>query len=308
MLKPQKWIIPSQSGDIEVQFIPHNFSGRHELYIGGSKIDIPRGFKVLRETGGVVEIPFSVDSAEYRFVIYPGKADIVYDGRWLSTGEPYTPPQKPSAFALVFAFLCFACPAISLGGALPAAVGAAGFMLCLAVIRSRLKNIFKVLLSLLISLCCIGFAVGMLYLASNIGAPEDAAKSKIFKGGNATIELTDQFQKNDDVEGFDLAAYADDIAILISHEHKEDVPYETPAEYARAFISTNSLQYKNDNLDADMPYFEYTKLDEGNKFCFMVGIFEDDNDWYIVQFQCFDQNADDLRGTVKKYLGTVKLK
>ena len=94
MLKPQKWTIPSQSGDIEVQFTPHNFSGRHELYIGGNKIEIPRGFKVLRETGGVVEIPFSVDSAEYRFVIYPGKADIVYDGRWLSTGNPYTPPQK----------------------------------------------------------------------------------------------------------------------------------------------------------------------------------------------------------------------
>lgn len=38
MLKPQKWTIPSQSGDIEVQFTPHNFSGRHELYIGGNKI------------------------------------------------------------------------------------------------------------------------------------------------------------------------------------------------------------------------------------------------------------------------------
>ena len=73
MLKPLKWTIPSQSGDIEVQFTPHNFSGRHELYIGGNKIEIPRGFKVLRETGGVVEIPFSVDSAEYRFVYIPAK-------------------------------------------------------------------------------------------------------------------------------------------------------------------------------------------------------------------------------------------
>lgn len=110
MLKPQKWTIPSQSGDIEVQFTPHNFSGRHELYIGGNKIEIPRGFKVLRETGGVVEIPFSVDSAEYRFVIYPGKADIVYDGRWLSTGNPYTPPQKPSALPLFSRF--FALPVL----------------------------------------------------------------------------------------------------------------------------------------------------------------------------------------------------
>ena len=308
MLKPQKWTIPSQSGDIEVQFTPHNFSGRHELYIGGNKIEIPRGVKVLRETGGVVEIPFSVDSAEYRFVIYPGKADIVYDGRWLSTGKPYTPPQKPSAFALVFAFLCFACPVISLGGALPAAVGAAGFLLCLAVIRSRLKNIFKVLLSLLISLCCIGFAVGMLYLASSIGAPEDAAKPKTFEGGNAAIELTDRFLNDDGFEDFDLSVYDDNMSALISHQSKEEAPYETPAEYAKAFISTNSLQYKNADLDADMPYFEYTKLDKGDKFCFMVGIFEDDKDWYIVQFQCFDQCADDLRDTVKKYLATVTVR
>ena len=244
MLKPQKWTIPSQSGDIEVHFTPHNFSGRHELYIGGNKIEIPRGFKVLRETGG----------------------------------------------------------------ALPAAVGAAGFLLCLAVIRSRLKNIFKVLLSLLIFLCCIGFAVGMLYLASNIGAPEDAAKPKTFEGGNAAIELTDRFLNDDGFEDFDLSVYDDNMSALISHQSKEEAPYETPAEYAKAFISTNSLQYKNADLDADMPYFEYTKLDKGDKFCFMVGIFEDDKDWYIVQFQCFDQCADDLRDTVKKYLATVTVR
>ena len=111
MLKPQKWTIPSQSGDIEVQFTPHNFSGRHELYIGGNKIEIPRGFKVLRETGGVVEIPFSVDSAEYRFVIYPGKADIVYDGRG-SPPASRTRRRKSRALLPLFSRF-FALPVLS---------------------------------------------------------------------------------------------------------------------------------------------------------------------------------------------------
>lgn len=96
------------------------------------------------------EAPVEIDGKQARLVLITGftksRADLVVNGRYLSTGAEYRPMPK-----WVWAFLVPLAPLVVAGGALGAMIGVLGFWFCTSVAKGRRGVALRVL-------SCLGIA------------------------------------------------------------------------------------------------------------------------------------------------------
>ena len=123
---------------------------KHVLVVNGNPIEFKTSF--MSTLLGFDE-GFSLNGKEARLIVDKNGPDVALDGVLLQSGKKYV--ARP-AWVLVFVILCIAIPIISLGGLLNMLFGLGGMSACVAVSKTGLPTIARVLLCVLVTLVAWG--------------------------------------------------------------------------------------------------------------------------------------------------------
>lgn len=127
-MKPQQWSLELAGKQYEILFTLDRWRGRHKLVVNGEPVSLSMDFKARYL--GVIDVPFDLGDLQARLVVTNGKkADIAIHGMYIDSQRSYVPIKIP-AWSWLFVFLMIGIPVISLGGAIPGALGAVGALLC----------------------------------------------------------------------------------------------------------------------------------------------------------------------------------
>jgi len=144
MKKPTEW--SSEIDGKSYAFSHQIIKGKHTLAVNGVSNTIKAGF--VSSVIGFDE-KFDLEGKEARLVMVKNEPDIVVDDVFLRSGKNYV--QRP-AWAMVFIVACILIPIISLGGALPIVLGFGGAGACVAVSKTSLTNIVRIILCIAITI------------------------------------------------------------------------------------------------------------------------------------------------------------
>ncbi|MCL2816924.1 MAG: hypothetical protein FWD39_00870 [Clostridiales bacterium] len=126
-------------------FSYQKIQGKHTLTVNGVSNTIKSGF--ISSMFGFDE-KFDLDGTEARLVIQKNQPDIVVNGVYIKSGKQYIPWQS---WSFIFAVICIAIPFVSLGGALPGAIGFGSAALCVVAARNPQPIAVRVLICTLIT-------------------------------------------------------------------------------------------------------------------------------------------------------------
>jgi len=134
------WTIELVDGKHTVELQRSWFTGRHRLQVDDSPVELqrPRFF----DLGG--DHPFSIGGhAGVLHIRTNGLTfsyDLSIDNRSAQTGQAVAPLAPIPKWAWLFVALCVAVPLVTLGGAVPALVGALGAVACTAIARNATRS------------------------------------------------------------------------------------------------------------------------------------------------------------------------
>lgn len=127
-MKSQQWSINMSGERYEISFALDRWRGRHKLVVNGETVPLTMDFKARYL--GVVDVSFDLGGSQARLVMTNGKkADIAVNGFYIDSQRPYSPIKIPR-WSWIFILLMIGIPVLSLGGAVPGALGAVGGLLC----------------------------------------------------------------------------------------------------------------------------------------------------------------------------------
>ncbi len=120
--------------------------GKHEITVNGKATTLKSGFVSL--VNGFDEGFYLENGKEARLVLSGKNPDVAVDGVFLRSGKKYI---KAPGWSVIFGILCLLIPISTVGGVLPAAIGFGGAFLCMAVSKSQLPTITRLLLCIVIT-------------------------------------------------------------------------------------------------------------------------------------------------------------
>lgn len=144
----RQWVVELSDGSHTVELDHSVITGKRAIRVDGRQVALPgedtgsvidfggRARVAIGESTGVVHI--RTNGLTYSY-------DLAIDGRSVETGQsrPEPPPEEEGrsvpAWGWVAVALCVALPIATLGGALPAALGAGGALACYGVARDVTK-------------------------------------------------------------------------------------------------------------------------------------------------------------------------
>ncbi len=153
MAATRQWSIHMEGNTHSVQFQQDIWWGKHKLMVNGQQVQLkkPSGLQAL--VG--LDMPIDLGGKECRFVLLGNRPDIAVDGVYIDSKQPYTGLKGMPWWAWIFVILCALIPVVALGGAIPAALGAVGALLCLRVsARPNMHAAFR-------ALACFGITIGV---------------------------------------------------------------------------------------------------------------------------------------------------
>ena len=98
------------------------------------------------------DFPIAVYGEQYILAIRGGKIRVVQNDRYLDNGAVFVPAKPFPKWAWIFIVACGIL--VIFGGAIPVASGLGGAMACMAVSRSDISSIGRVIICLLITVGC----------------------------------------------------------------------------------------------------------------------------------------------------------
>ena len=90
-----------------------------------------------------IDQEFELQGETYRFVLHMGDCDLAKDGRFLSTGKPYTPTKGFHPLFLIPMLLNLLVPVLTLGGAFPIMASVVGVLLAWGMSGSPFDSFVK---------------------------------------------------------------------------------------------------------------------------------------------------------------------
>jgi hypothetical protein len=141
------WTIELEDGRHTVQLDHGYISGKRRISVDGRQIEeTARAQDALFDIGS--SHTFSIGAHRCTVVIRSkwGLAyeyDLLVDGRSVATGAVASAQAPVPAWGYLFIAACGLIPVVSLGGAVPAAIGAAGAFGCLGAARDGSKSVFE---------------------------------------------------------------------------------------------------------------------------------------------------------------------
>jgi len=142
MSKTAAW--SSKIKGVRYEFSYARKGGKHTITVDNAPIEVKGSF--MSVILGFDEA-FTFDGTEARLVV--GKTpDVAIDGTFLRSGKKYV--QRP-AWVMAFAVLNLLIPIISLGGALPAALGLIGVMACVGISKAEMPIAVRLILCLIVT-------------------------------------------------------------------------------------------------------------------------------------------------------------
>lgn len=143
------------------EFSHEKIRGTHVLTVNGEPIEIKGSF--LSSVLGFDE-GFTLDGKEARLVIEKRKPEVVLEGVYLNSGQKHV--IRP-VWGIVFAFLCILMPIVNLGGAIPAALGVGGGMLCINISKKPFSIAIRVILCIGVTALVWGIWFALIMAALN---------------------------------------------------------------------------------------------------------------------------------------------
>ncbi|MBO5200517.1 MAG: hypothetical protein J6B93_04470, partial [Clostridia bacterium] len=124
------WKIAIDDKDNIVRYSDSVKERRNCLYVNDREIKLSRNF--LNEFTGIDQ-PIDIGGKICRFILIGRFADVVVDGKYLSSGLDYKPLKNIPWWTWVFVALCALMPVVALGGAFPVAIAILGSIWCVRI-------------------------------------------------------------------------------------------------------------------------------------------------------------------------------
>lgn len=132
----------------EYNFFYERFKNKNILHVNNQQVFIKENF--FAQIFGF-EQKVNFDGIDGYFVVQKYGPDIAYDGVCLRSHEEFTPQPK---WSVLFAVMCMLIPIVTMGGALPAALGFGGAWLSLKVSRAKFPLALKIIACIGITILC----------------------------------------------------------------------------------------------------------------------------------------------------------
>ena len=139
-------------------------------------------------------------------------------------------------------------------------------------------------------------------------------KYKDYTYDNLTFKLPEsQIVQKDDLQGYDFVYDNQEIAIFGIKETKESLAtlgYEgiKLAEYADLLISLYQVENISKEVKGDHVVFSYVTGTESGDFYYTIGIYENANEFWIVNYACAVENRSKYESLFKAWADLVTVK
>ena len=158
------WAFEIEGEEHTVELEHKAFSGRRIIRVDGNLLE---NHSELLDVGK--QYPFQIGGHEGVVHVqtngFTFNYDLSIDGRSVDTGKEVVPASPIPGWAWIFVVVCALIPILSLGGAIPAAIGFGGAYGCIAIARDLSKSV-----NMRIGLCVgISILCWVLYFALAIG-------------------------------------------------------------------------------------------------------------------------------------------
>lgn len=145
----------------------------------------------------------------------------------------------------------------------------------------------------------VGFIVGFIG-ESGLGTPKD------FKSEDLTITLTDEFTEGE-AAGYIGCYESDNVLVMISTEPKSMISDDLDVAGYAALFAQVAGSSKSPKTQDGLTYVEYdSNVSAGEKYHYVAFVFLNDNDFYIVQFATFHEDASEYFEDIMSWAKTVK--
>lgn len=137
-----------------------------------------------------------------------------------------------------------------------------------------------------------------------------SAAPKTFKADGLSITLTEDFERNDDLNSEQDAVFMSNEALVtVLCESFNQLAVDdsfTEANYAELVCLANEMNVEVKNRDG-YTYFVYESTVDGDDFKYLAVIFKGDDAFYMVQFCTFAAGFDSELDTFWDYADTVEI-
>ncbi len=300
-MKSTSWEIMDCCGAGHTLALERRIFGCPEIYLDNEQLTLAAGFN--NYLSGMYDVPFSVGGKECRLVITGRHTDVFCGGISLISGKPYEKPVIMPKPAWISVIVCFA--AAALGGAIPALIGLACAGLCVTVgCLRKVKNNQKITLVIFISAICWLLAVSTGLGGSWLLYAVNKNKPKTFYIENIRIHLDNSFKEDRAAAlgyGCEFVFASEDAEVSVKKEPKRLSAFSgNIADFANAYLARKGVTGEI-TAGSSPAYAEYTVKDgvadiaENTGYYYLAAIFEEDANYWIIEFSCESRNKGRLR-------------
>ena len=307
------WRVETAAGTHFVEYRPKRGYQKVRLFLNGNEVALPSG---LQASLVGVDIPLLLGDKECRFLLKTGllsrpTADLAVDGVFLDSKKAYEPLRKIPWWGWIFVALSLA--AAVLGGAIPIMVGLIGAGLCVTVITSgRLKTLWKVLLSLLLTVAVWGIVLGVSLGLFTIMDMSRKNIDQTFTEENYSIVLTEAFEAENDSVDYYWEAYSSDVGVYVLRDSEVELAgygYRniTPGEYIQVLNESADIYADVGSLPNGYAVSSYTMTyEDGDWFYYDVAVKAEGYYWFT-EFYCQAEDADEYTPLFEQWAQTIQI-
>lgn len=129
-------------------------------------------------------------------------------------------------------------------------------------------------------------------------------KLKTFTGGGLTITVDYKFIEKEE-ENTSLYLIKDDMVVIV-YSHNSDEGYSI-RDYAIELFGEESKIYRYKDEIITYDYCYYIKEIDNSSFGYMVCVFKENNNYYIVNFICDERNFEKNKPCFLEYAKTIRV-